>query len=109
MWPFRKKEINGPQNAGFEDTPMGVVYRGVHEQKRMPDPGAQAYAWETLALPAYTPIGPGNHAISFRAMPLGPPPLMTQQGAIVRGIPTTAGQIIGQPLINDLTPVGGQV
>lgn len=96
-------------NAGFDDSFMGTSYKAVFERKPMPDPGAQNYAWETLALPAFTPIGPGNVAIAMRPLPFGPPPLLTQQGAIVRGIPTTAGQIIGQPLINNLTPVGGQV
>jgi len=103
MWPFKKKGlINGPQNVGFDDTFMGIAYHGVHRQKGLPDPGAQNYAWETLALPAFTPIGPGIHAISQRLMPLGPPPMISQQGGIVTGIPTQAGQFIHQPLLNPM-------
>jgi len=105
MWPFKKKapQINGPSNIGFDDTFMGIAYRGVHRDTPQPDPGAGSWAWNTLALPAFTPIGPGVHAISQRVMPLGPAPMIAQQGAIVVGIPTTAGQYIHQPLLNPLT------
>lgn len=106
-WFSRKKPIiNGPQNAGFDDTFMGVShYRPVHQKASLPDPGAQNYSWVTYALPAFTPIGAGNHAMSMRPRPFGPPPLISQQGAITVGIPLTAGQFILQPLLNPLTTV----
>ena len=109
MWPFKKKMlINGPENAGFDDTFMGVSnYRTVWQKAGLPSPGAQNYAWVTYALPAFTPIGPGNHAMSMRPRPIGPPPMISQQGAVVIGIPLSAGQFILQPLLNPLTnPIG---
>lgn len=105
-WPFGRKQINGPDNAGFDDSFMGVAYRSIHEGKAQPSPGAQAYAWETLGLPAFTPIGAGNHAMSKRPRPFSASaPLFTQQGARTIGVPLTAGQFILQPL---LIPEGGQ-
>lgn len=104
-WFSKKRIINGPPNAGFDDTFMGVShYRPVHQETEMPDPGASKYAWVTYALPAFTPIGPGVHAMSMRPQPFGPPPLMSQQGAITVGVPLTAGQFILQPLLNPLGP-----
>lgn len=78
----------------------GPWFHAVWVRKMLPDPGAQNYAYETLALAPMTPIGPG---IATRR-PLFPPmnspqPYVTQQGVLV-GIPTTAGQIYGAPLYN---------
>lgn len=104
MWPFKKKPlINGPQNVGFDDTFMGVSYRSAHQKMSLPDPGAQNYAWVTLALPAFTPIGPATHAGRDRLHVFDTPPMISQQGGIVTGIPTQAGQFIHQPLLNPLT------
>lgn len=103
---FSKKTptINGAENVGFDDTFMGVInYRPVHQKGSLPSPGADNYAWVTYALPAFTPIGAGNHAISMRIMPFGPPPVIAQQGGITTGIPLTAGQFILQPLLNPLS------
>lgn len=105
-WFSKKPLINGPQNAGFDETFMGVAhFRTVwqNQKKNLPDVGAQAYAYVTYALPAFTPIGPGNHAMSMRPQPFGPPPMISQQGAITTGIPLTAGQFILQPLLNPLS------
>jgi hypothetical protein len=101
---FSKKEP--AQNQGFDDTFMGVSnYRPTwwNRKPNLPDVGAQAYAWTTYALPAFTPIGAGNHAMSMRPQPFGPPPMITQQGAITVGVPVVSGQFILQPLLNPLT------
>jgi hypothetical protein len=106
---FGRGSGNNPMNAGFDDTPFGVIYRTVYAEKQQPDPGSGSFALESFALPAFTPIGAGNLAVINRLLPFGPPPMISQQGARVIGIPTTAGQIVGQPLINTMTPTPGQV
>ncbi len=106
---FRRKKSGATGPTFFDDGFMGTQYgqRWVNKKGNLPDPGAQAFAWETLQQAAFTPIGAGNLAIAMRSVPFGNGvPVMTQQGAIVNGVPTTAGQIYGQPLLN---PITGQV
>ena len=79
------------------DPPPGY-YQGVWEKKRQPSPGAQAFAWETLGLAQFTPIGPTvNVRKPFNVTP------GTMQPAVglavtMNGVPTVAGQIFGQGL-----------
>ena len=72
----------------------------------MPSPGAMRYAWESLGLEQFTPIGPG---VATRK-PIVPLPGGDQPyvGLAVRldGIPTVAGQVVGQPLYNPGQPYG---
>jgi len=81
------------------DPPEGL-YQGVWEKKRMPSPGAQAYAWETLGLAPFTPIGPAvTTRVGIHPLP-GTPQPVSLQAVPLDGIPTTAGQVIGQPLFD---------
>lgn len=97
-----KKIVEIPYN----DPPPGM-YQGVWERKRMPSPGAQRYAWQSLALAQFSPIGP---SVSNRDAIL---PLSDFQQSYVAkaitldGIPLTAGQIISQPLYDPDAGYGG--
>lgn len=74
--------------------------KNAFERKKLPSPGAQNYAYESYGLPEFTFIGP---AVANRMMlrPLQPPPVYALQQASVAGVGgLSAGQIIGQPLIN---------
>lgn len=89
-----KRAKRDPGNAGFDENPG--TYRAVWEQKRLPDPGAQNFAWETLGLFQLAPSGPtvtNRDAI----VPLSTPMYAYQSGMLL-GTPLTAGQIVGQPL-----------
>lgn len=94
---FRKKKkvVEIPR-----DPPDGL-YQGVWEKKRQPSPGAQAYAWETLGLSQFTPIGPAvTTRVGIAPLPGTPQPYIRGKAVSLQGVPTTAGQIIGQPLFD---------
>lgn len=82
--------------------------KNAFERKRLPSPGAQNYAYESLGLVGFTYIGPAVAARRsahgfYGAMfpPLQQPPVYALQQAAVAGVGgLSAGQIIGQPLIN---------
>lgn len=62
------------------------------------DPGAQAEIFEPLfSLPMINFRGPSRLAGTFQT--IQPPQLTVQQALAVAGIPTTAGQLISQPLM----------
>lgn len=82
------------------DSLQGTQYKSVHERKRQPGAGAQAFAWETIALPAFTPIGTGVHALSQRPHAFYYPPAYGFAGIITVGLPYIAGQYALQPLID---------
>jgi hypothetical protein len=81
------------------DPPDGL-YQGVWEKKRMPSPGAQAYAWETLGLSQFTPIGPGVTVREGYRVTAGADQPMVGLAVMLEGVPTSAGQIYGQPLFD---------
>jgi hypothetical protein len=100
--------INLPwKHPDFIDTLRGVLFRGPqYETKRqnLPTPGAGAEAYESYALPAFTPIGPGTHAIATRLHAFYGPPSWSDPVTVVAGIPRIAGQYILQPLLNPYAP-----
>lgn len=106
MWPFTRKPRLDPGNIGFDETPG--TYHAVWEQKRMPDPGAQPFAWEALGLPPFTPIGP---AVANRDQIRATfSQLYSLQAVPLQGMPIVAGQIFGQPLYDpDQDKSGGYV
>ena len=88
----KKKVVAIPKQA------PGDLYQGVWEKKRQPSPGAQAYAFETLGLAQFTPIGPAVAAREhINPFPGTPQPYVTK-AVVLDGIAITAGQIYGQPL-----------
>jgi hypothetical protein len=102
----------GPQNAGFEETLLGTAYKAVWRDKtaNLPDPGAQAFAYETLGLVAFPPSGPSIVANAWRMHAFYSSPSVSRAAVRTIGIPTVAGQIFSQPLLDPYNkPVGGQV
>jgi len=71
------------------------------EKKRQPDEGgAHEYAYESLALEQYSPIGPGT-AVRQQIRALQPGGLwLTSNQVWQNGVPTTAGQIAYAPLVD---------
>jgi len=92
--------------GGFIETLCGVLYHMRWEDKhdQLPQPGAQAWAYETYQLPAFTPIGPGTHAWRKRPHAFYGPPAYTYPATVIAGIPRIAGQYILQPLVNPYPP-----
>lgn len=108
MWPFRKKPApEEPVETRFSFGGAGE-YHAVFERKPQPDAaGGLAYAWESLALAEFSPIGPsvarrGHWLITAAAGEWFP-----AQQIPVNGIPTTAGQLGGQPLFDQSGPGDG--
>lgn len=99
MGLFRKrKTVVVPREKG----PFHLVWH----KTTQPTPGVMGYAYESLALFPVTPAGPTvnvrqPHAFDTR-QPLQP---MVANAVTTRGIPTTAGQLFGQPLYD---PDAGQ-
>lgn len=88
----RRKVVEIPR-----DPPEGL-YQGVWEKKRQPSPGAQAFAWETLSLAQFVPAGP-SITVRQGIRPLaGTEQPYVGQAVNLDGVPTTAGQMVGQPL-----------
>lgn len=101
---FRKKK---PRIVMIPLDPPEGMYQGVWEKKRQPSPGAQAYAWESLGLPQFTPIGASvvvRQALMPTAGVLQP---YVGQAVPLQGMPTTAGQIYGQPLFDNSSEGNG--
>lgn len=95
------------EHPDFIDTLRGVLFRGPQYEDKagnLPTPGAQATAYESYAMAAFTPIGPATHAISRRMVPFPNKPLYTSPATVVAGIPRIAGQYVLQPLLNPYAP-----
>lgn len=91
-------------DATLQPRGFGVGYFPTWEERPLPGPGAGNFSWEFLALQQYTPIGHG--VVPRRILYHTAQPLMTGQSVVTSGIPTVAGQIITQPLI-DPRLIGG--
>jgi len=87
-----------PQFTTPPDTPGS--FTPVWEQKPQRTPGAQAFAWETIQMAAFTPLGPGVHAWRKRLKPFPAAPAWTSPSTVIVGLPRIAGQYVLQPLIN---------
>lgn len=102
MWPFTRKN-NDPPAAVVDDfgpRPDGFMeYAWV--RKKMPDPGALSYAFETLDLPLQTVIGPAI-AVRYPTKPIqqGAQPYYPRQQVALQGFGTVSGGIVSQPLYN---------
>ena len=97
---LRRERRSDAKDPRFDHSLCGTLYQPVWERKHQPSPGAQAFAWETIALAAFTPIGPGTHAIRKRLKPFPQPPAWTDPASVLIGLPRIAGQYVLQPLIN---------
>lgn len=123
LFKRKKKRVEIPR-----DPPAGL-YQGVWEKKRQPSPGAQSFAWESLGLAPFTPIGPSIHVREGIRPMAGVMQPAVGQAVWLDGVPTTAGQVYGQglydessggfvrsgmPIINDPfparhDPIGGKI
>jgi hypothetical protein len=79
----------------------GGTYHAVFERKVQPDAGGAAnYAWESLDLAQFTPIGAGT-AVRRQLRPTQPGGLWFEANQVwANGIPTRAGQLGNAPLID---------
>jgi hypothetical protein len=71
----------------------------LYKETALPGPGAMNYAYMSLALGMFSPIGRATQAMgAIKAFATGQ--VMGLQTQSVNGIATTAGQMALQPLIN---------
>lgn len=100
MWnPFKRKikvDIIRNGDAAAQLLPYGE-YLLTWERQRMPDPGAQAFSWETLGLSPFNIVNSGfgqNKPWITTQIPLH-----VGQAVPLVGIPRIGAQIAFQPLI----------
>lgn len=97
-WSVRRQPDN---EAATNPRPFDMrpgTFHQVWEEKQLPGPGAQNFAYESLALPEFTPVGPGV-GIRQQIVPLEEP-LYVYQAVIPQGIPIVAGTVVMQPLFD---------
>jgi hypothetical protein len=83
---------------------IGHLFPWFYRRKALPGPGSNNIAFETLALPEFTPIGPGianHHQFQLLTRPTLAPHMIGVQG--LGGL--QHGQVYGTRLIN--TQTGG--
>lgn len=100
MGIFRRNKpiVAPPPTAAAFFSPPGT-YHLAWERQQMPEPGAQAYAWETLELDKFNIVNSGfgpNRYIRVRDVP----PLYVGQAVPVTGLPTIGATLQLQPLVN---------
>ena len=84
-----RHEIGAAGDHGF-----GATYHMAWEFRPLPGAGAAQWAWETLALPMYTPIGTG---VRLQRQ------FMTRGGVMVALQGVTLTDLAGAPIGGDLT------
>lgn len=99
MGIFNRKGAIAPTPAGkaAKFSPPGV-YQLSWERQQMPDPGAQAFAWETLDLVKFNIVNSGFGPNRYQR--LTNVPLYVGQATPLVGIPTIGGTLALQPLVN---------
>ena len=97
------QHTNGSLKNTWHQIFTAVLGGNKYARKPLPGPGAENLAFLTLALPEFTPIGPGN-ANRFQLLNLQPvtyiPHLIGVQG--IGGL--LSGQIYGTPLFTQASP-----
>lgn len=95
-WTYKPKKV-----FPSEGTPRQGMFHNVWENKfpfNFPLPGAQGFGYESLGLVEFTPIGAGV-PLQEQIRSVNPQ-LYVGQAVTLAGIPTQAGQMITQPLID---------
>jgi hypothetical protein len=109
-----------PHVTGLDSSPAGEhdegernnrarhadIWKGIYHwvQKKLPSPGAQNYAYETLGLVEFTPIGYGVHVRTNWMITQPPQPYINGQAVPVTGLGgLSAGQLALQPLYDPVT------
>lgn len=103
MWPFRKKlpprDVE-QQAAQSNHTRFNPSWKFSYERTRLPDPGAQNYAWLNLGLVEFSPIGAGT-ANRKQLLPMQPQASYARFATVQAGLGgLVQGTIYGQPLIS---------
>lgn len=99
--PRHEIGANTAGGSGF-----GAPYKQAWEYRPLPGAGAQQWAWTTLALPMYTPIGWGVRNKRQLAATASCPVMVAQQGITlspVQGSPIMGqqtGQFVTGPLLD---------
>ena len=95
---FRKKIVAPtPSSNPARFSPPGF-YQLAWERQAMPDPGAEAFAWETLDLVKFNIVNSGFGQNRYQR--LTNRPLYVGNASILTGIPTIGGTLALQPLVN---------
>jgi hypothetical protein len=99
----RRHEIGAAGDGNFG---YGAPYHQAWEYRQLPGAGALQWAWETLALPLYTPIGAGTrNQRQFKATASNPV-MVAVQGITIQplgGSPIQGdltGEFVTQPLMD---------
>ena len=114
MWPFNRKANPLPLDPTVTDAEFyqfinGPRFKGDYShsyvEKRLPGPGARNYAFESLGLVEFSPIGPSTvNRQQFRTCT--PVTLTVAQTALTNNLGgVVAGQFSMQPLYNPDTPL----
>ena len=105
MWRTRRNRndmANVTENVLFST----VAPIPVHRQTQQPSPGAMSYAYDTLALPAFTPIGAGV-SVHHIPLPLQPQPVYAMQAVFTSGFGVRTGTVWHQGLFDENTGTMG--
>lgn len=108
-WPFRQTDPNPQsrsQTGSFEEMYGNVHYNWVQRSQPMAT-DAPTYAFVTLALPGFSPIGPSVAVRQPNPVPLIQQPYYKAQHIGLRGMGTQAGSFVMQPLANPNAPNAG--
>lgn len=95
-WKIKQKPI-----LPWEQMPRHGLHQHVFENKfpwNFPSPGAQAYAFESLGLVEFSPIGPSG--VVIEPIRKFTPQMFVGQAVALQGIGIQSGQMITQPLID---------
>lgn len=106
-WFNRERPPAKPSGAAG-DGGFGAPFHLAYDPRRLPNGGAMSVAFETLALPRYTPIGWG--VANQRALRSDQPVMYQRQGVTLgnaAGPGILAGSFMTQPLLD--TSGGGMV
>jgi hypothetical protein len=93
FWRKPKKAVvveSGNPNDGW--------FHMLWSRQAMPDPGAQNYAFESLGLVGFTPIGPSVSTREPFQPILSAPQPYAGKAVVLNGMPTVSGQIMFAPL-----------
>lgn len=102
--PFNSESPARGHSEGMRDNGrMSDVIKGMFHwtRKRLPSPGVQNYAWETLGLVEFTVIGPATaNLMQYRSIQ-GPQVYLAGQAVVTNSLGgLQTGQAIFQPLFD---------
>ena len=102
MWPFNRGPRHSPTPHTAGEEGFGAALHIAFEKRFLPEAGALQYAYETLALPMYSPSGPSvvNKA---EILAVGSPILYQTQAIGIESLAYNgylSGQFTSEPLID---------